>query len=97
MIPVSLEFSGLNSYRDAQSIDFSDLMAQFLSGAAPCEIDKQGRILLPAKLREYAGLSKDVAVVGVGSHIEIWDLKAWDAMNDFDADEMARNMEDLGI
>ena len=70
---------------------------QFLSGAAPCEIDKQGRILLPAKLREYAGLSKDVAVVGVGSHIEIWDLKAWDAMNDFDADEMARNMEDLGI
>ena len=70
---------------------------QFLSGAAPCEIDKQGRILLPAKLRQYAGLTKDVAVVGVGSHIEIWDLAAWDEMNDFDADEMARNMEDLGI
>ena len=41
----------------------------FLAGAAQVEVDKQGRILLPANLREFAGLDKDVVLVGVGSRI----------------------------
>ena len=44
----------------------------FLAGAATVEVDKQGRILLPAHLREFAGLEKDVVLVGVGSRVEIW-------------------------
>ena len=44
----------------------------FFAGAATCELDKQGRILLPAALREFAGLEKDVVLVGVGSRVEIW-------------------------
>lgn len=68
-----------------------------LAGATLCEVDKQGRILLPASLRKHANLEKDVALVGVGSRIEIWNKDAWDEMNEYDADEMAMNMEGLGI
>ncbi|MCI8515017.1 MAG: division/cell wall cluster transcriptional repressor MraZ [Lachnospiraceae bacterium] len=68
-----------------------------LAGATLCEVDKQGRILLPAVLRKHANLEKDVALVGVGSRIEIWNKTAWDEMNEYDVDEMAVNMEGLGI
>ena len=53
----------------------------FLAGAATVEVDKQGRILLPAHLREFAGLEKDVVLVGVGSRVEIWSKDKWEAMN----------------
>ncbi|MEL1134240.1 division/cell wall cluster transcriptional repressor MraZ [Desulfitobacterium sp. THU1] len=49
----------------------------FFSGATECEIDKQGRILLPANLREYAQLDKDVVLVGVSSRVEIWSQGLW--------------------
>jgi len=70
---------------------------QFLGGATLCETDAQGRILIPQKLRDYAGLTKDVTLVGVGTRVEIWDSATWEKVSDMDADEMARNMEDLGI
>ena len=44
----------------------------FLAGATVCEVDKQGRILLPSVLREFAKIDKDAVLVGVGSRIEIW-------------------------
>ena len=43
------------------------------------EPDKAGRITLPALLRDYAGLDRDVVVVGVDTRFEIWDATAWDA------------------
>ncbi|MCL0067405.1 division/cell wall cluster transcriptional repressor MraZ [Peptococcaceae bacterium] len=49
----------------------------FFSGANECELDKQGRILIPANLREYAGLSKEVVILGVSSRVEIWSLERW--------------------
>jgi MraZ protein len=49
----------------------------FFSGATECELDKQGRILLPANLREYAQLDKDVVLVGVSSRVEIWSQALW--------------------
>ena len=48
----------------------------FLAGAAEVEVDKQGRILLPNVLREFAQINKDVALLGVGSRIEIWKSEA---------------------
>ena len=70
----------------------------FLGSACSCEVDRQGRILLPAKLREIADLKKDVVLVGVGSRIEIWDKDAWQTANTYDdIEEIAANMEGLGI
>jgi MraZ protein len=43
------------------------------------EADKTGRITIPASLREYAGLDRDVMVVGVDTRFEIWDAPSWDA------------------
>lgn len=49
----------------------------FFSGATECEVDKQGRILLPANLREHAGLDKDVILAGVANRVEIWSKDIW--------------------
>ncbi len=70
----------------------------FLAGAAPVEVDKQGRILLPAHLREFAELDKDVVLVGVGSRIEIWNKDKWEENNvDDDMDAIGASMESLGL
>ena len=70
----------------------------FFAGATTCEVDKQGRILLPAALREFAGLEKDVVLVGVGSRVEIWSKDKWENMNsDADMDEITSAMEGLGL
>lgn len=69
-----------------------------LGGAIECEVDKQGRILLPANLREFAHLSKDISLVGVGGRIEIWDRETWQKTSTYDdMEEIAENMEGLGI
>ena len=62
-------------------------------------IAKQGRILLPPVLREYADLQKDVVLVGVLSRVEIWDKGRW-LENTYDEDEMddiAEHMAELGF
>lgn len=70
----------------------------FLAGAAQVEVDKQGRILLPAGLREFAGLDKDVVLVGVGSRIEIWSKEKWENIStDTDMDDITSAMEGLGL
>lgn len=70
----------------------------FLAGAAQVELDKQGRILLPASLREFAGLDKDVVLVGVGSRIEIWSREKYESEGgDLDMDGIAASMESLGL
>lgn len=50
----------------------------FFAGAGECELDKQGRIMLPQKLRTYARLEKDVTVVGVSGRIELWNTEDWE-------------------
>ena len=70
----------------------------FLAGACACEVDRQGRILIPSVLREFAKLEKDVVLVGVGSRIEIWNKAVWNEKNVYDdMEEIAENMEGLGI
>jgi MraZ protein len=70
----------------------------FLAGAAGVEVDKQGRILLPASLREFAALEKDVVLIGVGSRIEIWSRERWEDTASFDdMDTIAEHMAELGL
>ena len=51
----------------------------FLSGAIEVDPDKQGRIVLPQSLRDYAGVLRDVFALGVGNRVEIWDRAAWES------------------
>ena len=70
----------------------------FFAGAASCEVDKQGRILLPQILREFADLQKEVVLVGVLSRIEIWSRQRWQDANTYDdMDEIAEHMAELGL
>ena len=72
----------------------------FLSGASECEIDKQGRFLIPNNLRESADLTKDVIIIGVGTRIELWDKKKWNLYNsdeNISVEDIAENMTNLGI
>ncbi|MBO5478331.1 MAG: division/cell wall cluster transcriptional repressor MraZ [Clostridia bacterium] len=72
----------------------------FLSGAVECEIDKQGRFLIPANLREHAKLDKEIVIIGVGTRLEIWNREIWKTYSsdeNISADEIAENMTMLGI
>ncbi len=70
----------------------------FLAGAAEVEVDKQGRILVPNVLREFAELNKDVVLIGVASRIEIWSKERFDGMATYeDMDEIAEHMAELGL
>ncbi len=74
------------------------LQRYFLAGAATCEVDKQGRILLPQKLRDQAALDKDVVFVGVLNKIEIWARERWESNNCYDnMDDVAENMSQFGL
>ena len=72
----------------------------FLAGAAECEVDKQGRILLPAVLREYANLEKEVILAGTSRRIEIWNKDKYLAdQSEYEdnIDDIAANMESFGF
>ncbi|MDO5696567.1 MAG: division/cell wall cluster transcriptional repressor MraZ [Dermatophilus congolensis] len=55
-----------------------DYMRVFLSGASDEIPDKQGRVTIPTALRQYAGLDRELTVIGAGSRLEIWDTTAWE-------------------
>jgi MraZ protein len=55
-----------------------DYLRVFLSGASAETPDKQNRVTIPSNLRSYAGLDRDLTVIGAGSRVEIWDTEAWE-------------------
>ena len=68
------------------------------SGATICELDKQGRILLTQKQREYAHLDKDVMVIGNTNRVEIWDMAIWTENNTYDdVNDILKDMADCGM
>ena len=70
----------------------------FVAGATNCELDKQGRILVPQTLREFAGLEKDVVLTGNLNRIEVWSKEKWSENCDYDdMDSIAEGMQDMGI
>ena len=72
----------------------------FFSGASECEIDTQGRVVLPPVFREYAGLKKELVIIGVSNRAEIWDKEKWEKYisdSSFDSEEISSAMERLGL
>ncbi len=69
----------------------------FLAKAVLCEMDKQGRVLIPAKLREYAEFVKDIVFVGMLSKVEIWSKEKWDDIDLDNMDDAAEKLAEFGI
>ena len=100
----------LSAYNAASWQDFSDKvnampyvkqrkMRPLFACAAKCELDAQGRILIPQNLRDFAGLTKNVTVLGCNNHAEFWDSDAWSAVNaeETTPENIAAVMEELGF
>ena len=93
----------MNFETKLKSLPLSDKNARnfvrfFLAGATECELDKQGRFLIPANLRKEANLEKEAVIIGVGTRLEIWNKETWLAKDEaISADEIAENMTMLGI
>ena len=72
----------------------------FFRSAVDGGLDKQGRVLISSALRTFAGLEKDVVLVGVLERVEIWDKAKWDENNavvEGNMDDIASQMEELGL
>ena len=62
---------------DPLSKETRQLQRYLYSGASEAELDKQGRVMIPAPLIAHATLTREVVVLGIGDHLEIWDRDAW--------------------
>lgn len=92
------DFSGKLHSLQTSNRDARKITRFFMAGATEVESDKQGRILLPQVLREYAELVKDVVLVGVSNRVEIWDKKAWEKSSTFDDMEViAEHLGEMGF
>jgi MraZ protein len=71
-----------------------------LAGAMDVEVDKQGRVILPEYLRQFAGLKKEVVLAGLYSRIEIWDSEKWNTykgQTEKESGNIAERMAELGV
>ena len=77
----------------------SKAMRPLFANAARCEPDSQGRIVIPQKLRQYAGLDKEAVIIGVHDRAEIWSAEAWNAQEEEEMtpEKMAACMAELGF
>ena len=70
----------------------------FFAGAADLEADKQGRVLIPQNLRDYASLTKDVMIIGASTRVEIWDKQKWDYIcGNITPQSVEEAMDELGF
>ncbi len=81
----------------AMKREVKDFMRFLLASATECELDKQGRILIPLAHREHATITKNVMVVGIIDKIEIWDAKAWEARHSQNGDKIGEALAELGL
>lgn len=107
----------LVAYPHAEWISFEERLAKlpqfdasvgmlrrvYVSGAVECEVDKLGRVLIPAALRKHAGLGREVLWAGMGSHVELWDRARHEALREevlgdpAKREAMARRLAELGL
>ncbi len=77
--------------------EVKEYMRYVYSNASECELDKQGRILIPPPLRESARINKGVIVVGMLNKMEIWDKAAWDARKSQTGEKIEEVLSTLGL
>ncbi|MBO4330892.1 MAG: division/cell wall cluster transcriptional repressor MraZ [Oscillospiraceae bacterium] len=84
---------------DALPLSQSRSMRVVFANTATCEPDSQGRILIPQKLRDIAGIKKNVTVIGFSNHAEIWDSEEYDSLEarELNLSNIAAAIEGLGI
>lgn len=71
-----------------------------LAGAMDVEVDKQGRVILPEYLRQYAGIIKQVVIAGLYNRLEIWDSEKWEsykAKTESEVGDIAEKLGELGV
>lgn len=92
------EFEGkLDSLPTVTNMQAANMVRFFMAKAADCEVDKQGRFPIPANLRQYARLTKDIVIIGNGKKFEIWDKEAWDQQFVGGFDELFAGLQEQGI
>ena len=71
----------------------------FFGSAVTCEVDNQGRALIPLQLRSWAGIDREVVTVGAGDKLEIWDKQTYDAFveEEFDPVKLSEDFSSLGV
>lgn len=73
---------------------------RMFANAVDVEMDKQGRLLIPPMMRDYANIDKDLVSIGVGERVELWSREEWDSYNDesdFDEDAFVEKMSAIGV
>ncbi len=90
------KLKGLGNKKEA----VRNLKRYIQANAADCEIDTQGRTVIPPQLRETVGLEKEIVIVGNGEKAEIWSKKAWDELMSaecFSVENLKAQLEELDI
>ena len=89
------EAASAERYTDAGARAFTRFL---FSGAFEVELDGQGRLVLPASLRQFGGLKSDAVVVGAADHLELWEPERWDGISAaMSSDEFAERIGGLGL
>jgi len=77
--------------------EVKDYARIIFASASDCELDRQGRILIPPALRDSAKISRSVVIVGIINKIEIWDRSAWDARKMQSGEKIGEALSSLGL
>ncbi len=80
--------------------DVRAFIRYFYSGATECRIDRQGRILIPPSLREFAHIDKEVMLIGAANRIELWSKEVWEnfiSQSEENFEEIAAKLSEFGI
>jgi MraZ protein len=89
----------LRKFNEVPLVESREISRYFFSGATDAVPDAQGRILIPAKLRQYAQLEKEVVVIGSFDRVEIWNAQRWAQMEEADLSSGALEaaLEEMGM
>ena len=83
-----------------QALEEARALKRILYSAIPCQVDRQGRVLIPPSLRSRTRLDTEVVILGMGDHLEIWGRERWEEMNkqlDQNASKFAKAMSEVGL